>query len=75
MTASPFSEELRVFQSQRDEWSRSNPGKFVAIQDSTVEGFFGTYGEALRAGLNRFGAGRSFLVKQVWLTETVYFVS
>jgi hypothetical protein len=76
MAASPFSDELKVFQEKRDEWVRSNPGKFVVIQDSNVaEGFFDTYSDALKAGLQRFGVERSFLVKQVWTTEPVYFVS
>jgi hypothetical protein len=76
MAASPFSDELRVFQENREEWLRANAGKFVVIQDSTVaEGFFDTYSEALKAGLQRFGVGRSFLVKQVWKTEPVYFIS
>lgn len=76
MATSTFDQELQVFQEHRAEWVRSNPGKFVVIQDSVVaEGFFATYAEALKAGLQRFGVQRSFLVKQVWLTEPVYFVS
>lgn len=76
MAASPFSDELRVFHENRDEWVRSNPGKFVVIQDSIVaDGFYDTYSEALKAGLQKFGVNRSFLVKQVWTTEPVYFVS
>jgi hypothetical protein len=76
MAASPLSNELRVYQEHRDEWLRANAGKFVVIQDSTVaEGFFDTYSEALKAGLQRFGVNRNFLVKQVWTTEPVYFVS
>jgi len=75
MNTVPFSKELEVFQKNRDEWLRSNTGKFVAIQDSTVEGFFGTYAEALSAGLQKFGVSRSFLVKQVWKTEPVYCIS
>lgn len=75
IAAGPFSQELKLFQEHRDEWLRSNAGKFVAIQDSVVEGFFGTYDEALGAGLQRFGVRRSFLVKQVWKTEPVYCIS
>jgi len=72
----PFSEELKVFEKHRDEWSRSHPGEFVAIQDHViVEEFFDTYARAFRAGLQRFGVRRVFLVKQVWATEPVYFVS
>jgi hypothetical protein len=76
MTTGSFSEELRVFQEHRDEWLCSSVGKFVVIQDSVVaEGFFDTYSEALKAGLQKFGVNRSFLVKQVWTAEPVYFVS
>jgi hypothetical protein len=72
----PFSIELKVFESHRDEWSRSHPGEFVAIQGETVvDGFFNSYADAFRAGLKKFGVARGFLVKQVWMTEPVYFVS
>ena len=73
MADGSFSEELKVFQRHRDEWLRSNAGKFVVIQDSVVaDGFFDTYSDALKAGLKAFGVSRSFLVKQVWQTEPVY---
>ena len=72
----PFSTELNVFERHREEWSRSHPGEFVAIQDDViVEGFFSTYAEAFKAGLRKFGVRREFLIKQVWMTEPVYFVS
>jgi len=74
-TAEPFSAELEMFEQHRKEWSRSHSGKYVAIQGEVIEGFFGSYAEALRAGLQKFGVGRQFLVKQVWMTEPVYFVS
>lgn len=68
--------ELQVFEEHRSQWFRSHPGKYVVIQDDVVaDGFFNSYAEALKAGLRKFGAGRSFLVKQVWKTEPVYFVS
>ncbi len=65
-----------MFEQHREEWSRSHPGEYVAIQDDDIaEGFFSTYAEALKAGLQKFGVRRAFLVKQVWMTEPVYFVS
>jgi len=71
-----FSAELKLFEQHRQEWSRSNLGSFVAIQDSVIiEEFFSTYAEALRGGLQRFGVRRPFLVKQIWKTEPVYLVS
>jgi hypothetical protein len=70
-----FSKELGVFEEHRQEWSRSSPGKFVAIQGEDVAGFFGTYADALRAGLKKFGVRHEFLIKQVWQTEPVYYIS
>jgi len=71
-----FSIELTVFEQHRREWWHSHPGKYVAIQDDAIaEGFFDTYGDALKAGLQKFGVRKVFLVKQVSLTEPVYFVS
>jgi hypothetical protein len=70
-----FSKELGVFEQHRQEWSRSHPGEFVVIQDEEIApGFFDDYAQALRAGLQRFGVRRQFLVKQVWVTEPVYLV-
>jgi hypothetical protein len=72
---SQFTREIGVFERYRREWSRSHPGEFVVIQgDEIVDGFFETYADALRAGLQKFGARRGFLVKQVWVTEPVYLV-
>jgi len=72
----PFSRELKVFEQHRNEWLRSHPGRFVVIQDENIaEGFFNSYAEAFKAGLQKFGVRRGFLVKQVWVTEPVYFVS
>jgi len=76
--ASPgqFATELEVFEKHRHEWSHSHPGDFVVIQDEVVvEGFFSTYADAFKAGLQKFGVRRGFLVKQVWVTEPVYTVS
>jgi len=75
-TTGPFSTELKVFEQHRKEWSHSHPGEYVVIQGDVIgEGFFGTYAEALKAGLQKFGVRPGFLVKQVWMTEPVYSVS
>jgi len=74
--AQPLEAELKVFERHRKEWSQTHAGKFVVIQDQTVlDEFFDEYSVAFKAGLRRFGLGRSFLVKQVWLEEPVYFVA
>lgn len=75
-TTDTFSKELMVFEQHRKEWVQSNPGMFVAIKgDVVADGFFTSYAEALGAGLKKFGAAQGFLVKQVWISEPVYFVS
>jgi hypothetical protein len=71
-----FTAENRVFERHREEWLRSHAGTYVAIQGEAIaEGFFASYAEAFRAGLQKFGVRQGFLVKQVWVTEPVYFVS
>jgi hypothetical protein len=71
-----FSTELRVFEKHRQDWSRWHSGEYVVIRDEVIaEEFFGTYTEALKASLKKFGARRGFLVKQIWVTEPVYRIS
>jgi len=71
-----FASEFEVFERHRGEWLRSHPGAYVVIQDDVIaEGFFGTYAEAFKAGLEKFGVRRGFLIKQIWMTEPVYMVS
>lgn len=71
----PFEAELAIFEQHRQEWSRAHPGKFVVIQGKAIGGFFGSYAEALKAGLEKFDVARDFLVKEVWTTEQVYLIS
>ncbi len=75
-TATPLDTELRLFEEHRQEWSQANRGKYKVILGETIlDGFFDEYADAFKAGLAAFGAGRSFLVKQVWRTEPIYFVA
>jgi len=73
--AAPLETELKVFEEHRRLWAANHPGKFVVIQDNTVLDFFEEYGSAFKAGLKAFGLDRSFLIKQVWMEEPVYFVA
>jgi hypothetical protein len=71
-----FAAELKVFEEHRKEWSFTHPGMYVVIQDTVVlEGFFQEYAEAFKAGLQKFGVRRPILIKQVWVSEPVYFVA
>jgi hypothetical protein len=74
--AAPLETELQVFEEHRREWSLGHLGEFVVIQDGRVlDQFFVEYEDAFRAGLREFGVSRNFLVKQIWVTEPVYFVA
>jgi hypothetical protein len=74
-TAAPLEIELGVFNENRTEWVQTHLGKFVVIQDRTIIGqFFDAYEDAFLAGVEQFGTGRNFLIKQIWRTEPVYFV-
>lgn len=71
-----FSTELGIFERNRIDWSRAHPGEFVVIQGERIaDGFFGSYSEALKAGLRLFGARNEFLIKQIWMAEPVYYIA
>jgi hypothetical protein len=75
-TATPLDAELKAFERHRQEWSRTNRGKFKVIKGETIlDEFFDEYADAFRAGLARFGVGSSFLVKQIWKTQPIYFIA
>jgi len=69
-----LSTELQVFERNKREWLRSNPGEFVVIFGAKVAGFYSDYEAAFRAGLQVAGLGNNFLVKQVWAEEPVYLI-
>lgn len=76
MATATFSIEFDVFDQHREEWSRSHLGKYVVIQDGRfLDTFFDNYADAFNAGLREFGVARTFLVKQIWVSEPVYFVA
>jgi hypothetical protein len=66
--------EAKVFRERRQEWLREHAGAYVAIQGEDVAGFFESYADAFKAGLQRFGGQRNFLIQQVWRTDPIYFV-
>lgn len=74
--AAPLETELQVFEEHRQVWSLAHLGEYVVIQDGRVlDQFFDAFEDAFRAGLREFGVSRNFLVKQIWVTEPVYFVA
>ena len=66
---STLATELKVFESHKQEWLRSNLGKFVVIVGRTVIGFHSDYESAFKAGFSAAGLGKNFLLKQVCSEE------
>ena len=49
-------------------------GNFALVGDNTLVDVFDTYGDALKAGYEKFGL-RSFLVKKIGAVEQAHFIS
>ena len=65
--------ELETFRKKLPEL-KEHEGKFVLIHGETVEDFFATYEDAIKAGYQKFKL-EPFLVKQVNAIETVQHVT
>lgn len=57
-------DELRTFESRRDELMGTSLGRWVLIHDGDLVGAFETQADAINIGYQRFG-NVPFLVKQV----------
>jgi hypothetical protein len=53
---------------------KAHEGKYVLIQGETVEDFFASYEDAIKAGYQKFGLS-PFLVKQIQAAAQVQFIS
>lgn len=69
-----FSRERRYFEQNKSKWLRRHRDCFVAIYGIEHTDFYADYSAALRAGLQTFGLGKRFMVKQVLPKEPVYVV-
>lgn len=66
--------ELQTYKKNLSNW-KEHEGKFVLIQGENVDGFYGTYDEAIRQGYTKYGADGPFLVKQVNSLEKAHFAT
>ncbi|MGH9517485.1 MAG: hypothetical protein ACRD3P_17595 [Terriglobales bacterium] len=66
--------ELQYYAAHKEEWLRTPCGEYVVVQDTELLGFFGSWHEAFRSGVQAFGVGRDILVKQVLAQDPVYFI-
>lgn len=53
---------------------KAHEGKYVLIHGDTVEDFFASYEDAIKAGYQKFGLS-PFLVKQIQSAAQVQFIS
>jgi len=70
----PLAEELSVYDKHKAEWLSSHAEEFALIGSGETAGFFPTYEAAFEAGLQRFGLGKEFLIKQVVEHEPVFVI-
>lgn len=70
-TDTDLSVELSVYATQKQAWLPAHQDEFVLIGEGAPTGFFKSYEEALRAGLQKFGIKTPFLIKQVAEQEPV----
>ncbi len=69
-----LSTELEFYAAHRQEWLRAHRGEYIAVQGTTLLGFFPSWEGAFQSGVQAFGVCKDFLVKQVLPREPVYFV-
>jgi len=60
--------EREIYNRNLEDWLNRYPGKYVAVVDQDVLGFFDTIDDALQAGAREVGLG-SFLVRRVQEVE------
>jgi hypothetical protein len=73
-TKASLIEELSWYESNKSTWLGSHSGEFVLIGAKTTVGFFPNYEAAFEAGLEAFGIGTDFLIKQVVEHEPVFVI-
>lgn len=69
-----LSNELSWYESNKNAWLDSHSGEFVLIGGKETVGFFPSYEQAFEAGLEAFGIGTDFLIKQVVEHEPVFVI-
>jgi hypothetical protein len=67
-------QELAWYESNKAEWLNTHLGKFALVGKKRAVGFYPTYEAAFEAGLEEFGIGTAFLIKQVVEHEPVFVI-
>jgi hypothetical protein len=72
--ADSLSIDYSFFEANRSEWANQHRDEFVLVCKRALVGFYETYEDAYKAGLQTFGVKSQFLVKQVSAVEPVFFI-
>jgi len=67
-------QELDWYESNKAEWLNAHLGEFALVGRKGAVGFYPTYEAAFEAGLEAFGIGTDFLIKQVVEHEPVFVI-
>lgn len=66
--------DYKFFEAHRSEWSNMHSDEFALVCNRALAGFYKSYEDAYKAGLQAFGVNSQFLVKQVCAVEPVFFI-
>jgi len=66
--------ELQFYAAHKQEFLKRHSGEYIVIHGTKVLGFFQSWEQAFRLGVQAFDVQEDFLVKQVLVNEPVYFV-
>ena len=67
--------ELKTYEQHKDELVAKSAGRFVLIHGTEIVGDWAKYEDAVRAGYEKCGLNKPFLVKQICAVERVQFVT
>jgi len=62
------------FEQNRGAWAQHHQGEYVLLRGDDAEAFFPDYESAYKAGLDRYGRGKDFLIQQVCAVEPVFVI-
>ncbi len=70
----PLQRELAWYESNKAELLNTHLGEFALVGKKTAVGFYPSYEAAFEAGIEAFGIGTDFLIKQVVEHEPVFVI-
>jgi hypothetical protein len=75
MASDRLKTELETYERRKNELVAQSAGKFVLIHGNDVLGILDSYEDAVKAGYEKCGLSKPFLVKQISAVERIQFVT